>query len=1269
MTLALYLRPSPRAFFIFASTGVLLFRQPSAQETKASKSVVVAEFLPQEEINVYDLVKVGEVEGVLGVVSVPSDRSPIPEIFLLLLTHTIPLPPLVPSSSLRPCKLISVDFYSLSSSYWDSPELCNVPQMIDYEDEYENVGATYAGGSQATLSNAQREGVSHPCSGMKKYLESSSFFHAEGCKWDISSRLSSSSNWIREAGLVTHPLEEFDDRFVWNKSLLEPFLAFRKGLEEKVRTKLDRASLLIPIIQGFCGSLPIFNGGSLNGTPPMASLGLISRLSWKRAGARFRTRGIDDDGQVANFVETEVLMALEDKVMSYVQVRGSVPLFWEQPSQGLQTLQQRVEITRPPQATQPAFDKHFLELLEHYNCIHAINLLGQKDAEAKLSLAYSSHLAALKENLEQIPKSEKEDMVVQPRGALELTPYDFHSVVRIEGHDAVRRDLDKELVKVMRSREKFGWTLVDIKSGEVVVEQCGVFRTNCLDCLDRTNYVQDILSALSLTSFLRSISSPLLSFPTLWAAHRELWADNGDRLSKIYAGTGAINTSATRSGKKTLAGFLSDATKSVSRAYVNNFQDRGKQAAIDLLLGMVAGQRPVILFDPISEKVQAALAERVEEFSSNRKVVIFAGTWNLNGKAPHEALDDWLFPLSELYLPDIYMVAFQEVVELTPGQILQTDPAKRQKWEKHIMETFQMHRPDQYLLFRSDQLVGTVLMVILKKPLAPHLRNVESAAKKTGLQGLSGNKGGIAIRFNLYDSTVCLVTCHLAAGHGNVGDRNADWRTVVSGLKFLRGKLIDDHEIIIWAADFNYRIAMSNPEVRGLIERNELDALLGADQMLNAVDEGEIFMGYDEGPIRFNDNGTENYDTSEKQRIPSWTDRILFKGSSLRLKEYARAELMTSDHRPVYAIFDATIKKVDQERKEEIAKELLHEILSKDEKKKLGEKLGIEVGDESVRNTIREMAKGESLNILPSPRADSSPRLSPRPRSSSSVTEKGNPTLATANGRIRSISSLQPPSTSASSSLRALATSHSSTSLSSRRRPTPPLPPRPGYSPTSSSINLLPLQHANKSLTPPSQSISHTAPVETRLPTASRASFAPSSPIIPSSTGDFVMIPKAAATTRRAPPLPPRAVASSQPSAKQPSSTSVNVPRPKVRPSVLPAPRKSLDLNGSPPKGLVSPVRPDIVMAKIKSSRPPPPAPRQKPIERATSLLASSPATTASGRKAGETGRTETCHERSASSSPESRQRPPPVIPTKPSALRGIHCKTERSEFGEKTDR
>lgn len=70
---------------------------------------------------------------------------------------------------------------------------------------------------------------------------------------------------------------------------------------------------------------------------------------------------------------------------------------------------------------------------------------------------------------------------------------------------------------------------------------------------------------------------------------------------------------------------------------------------------------------------------------------------------------------------------------------------------------------------------------------------------------------------------------------------------------------------------------------------------------------GAAFMGYEEGPIlfrptyRYNLNSDE-YDTSDKMRIPAWTDRILYRGNNLDLEKYSRAELKSSDHRPVYAV-------------------------------------------------------------------------------------------------------------------------------------------------------------------------------------------------------------------------------------------------------------------------------------------------------------------------------------------------------------------------------
>ena len=73
--------------------------------------------------------------------------------------------------------------------------------------------------------------------------------------------------------------------------------------------------------------------------------------------------------------------------------------------------------------------------------------------------------------------------------------------------------------------------------------------------LDRTNFVQDILSRTALEQYLALIRREWVHASALWSYHRELWAENGDALSRIYAGTGALNTSFTRSGKRTLAGM------------------------------------------------------------------------------------------------------------------------------------------------------------------------------------------------------------------------------------------------------------------------------------------------------------------------------------------------------------------------------------------------------------------------------------------------------------------------------------------------------------------------------------------------------------------------------------------------------------------------------------------------------------------------------------------------------------------------------------------
>jgi hypothetical protein len=100
--------------------------------------------------------------------------------------------------------------------------------------------------------------------------------------------------------------------------------------------------------------------------------------------------------------------------------------------------------------------------------------------------------------------------------------------------------------------------------------------------------VEDVFSQLTISTFLSSLgqsqTSVFSATSSILAAHRGLWADNGDALSKIYAGTGALNTSVTRSGKRSFASLISDASKSVGRAIQATFNDSDKQASIELFL-------------------------------------------------------------------------------------------------------------------------------------------------------------------------------------------------------------------------------------------------------------------------------------------------------------------------------------------------------------------------------------------------------------------------------------------------------------------------------------------------------------------------------------------------------------------------------------------------------------------------------------------------------------------------------------------------------------
>ncbi|TKA77601.1 hypothetical protein B0A55_03129 [Friedmanniomyces simplex] len=928
----LFIRDQPRAIALATDTHVLILRHsPSSVSVSRNTSTTsipeggaprcIVEFSPWEaqDMSSYRSLSSMKVQGTLGLVTINNG-----DVFLCVVNGSSPAATVRPGETVQ--RILSVEFHCLTTADYD--HLLNDQVNPFPTDSLDADGHDYSGHREPLLE--------HPCMSLKKLLSGGSFYYS--ADFDLTKRLQD-----RPTGGSTVAIESLDAGFLWNTFMIQPLVEFRSRLSERERQALDQSRILTSAIRGFASTITVPASSSparMRAAGFPSNMTLISRLSCRRAGTRFNARGVDDDGNVANFVETETLFCTDSLCFSYVQCRGSVPLFWEQAS-GLPG-QQKITITRSADATRPAFEKHFDALAKAYGDIFVVNLLSEeKSSEVQITRQYERHIG---ESALNQPMGGKGGALSEHMHLRQLN-YDFHAQTRgPNGYEAasgirqgiesaalsfeffLSQDMEESVLKEGRKQSVVG--------PNVVLEQSGIFRTNCLDCLDRTNLVQTIISQLAVEIFLRQQGerSPTSDF---WARHGTLWADCGDALSKIYAGTGALKSSFTRSGKMSLAGALADVRKSAQRLYINNFEDKGRQNTIDMLLGRLIGQMPVHLYDPINDWVTAELTRRVAEYSTTEHINIYVGTFNLNGKTagPEDDLSLWLCPESIRSQPvaDIMAIAFQEIVNLDVQQIMSTDPHRRSAWEENVRQTLNTNArkrgSDEYVLLRGGQLVGASLSVFVRASVLPYIKNVEGAVKKTGMSGMAGNKGAVAIRMDYADTSICLVTAHLAAGFANYEERNQDYRTISTGLRFNRDRAIENHDTVIWFGDFNYRIGMENERARGLVRKGDVATLYENDQLNLQMVHGRTFPFYTEKTPTFMPTykynlGTDEYDSSEKARIPAWCDRIVTRGDNLRQLVYDTAALRFSDHRPVYGYFQCTVGVTDQGKKDTISGEL-----------------------------------------------------------------------------------------------------------------------------------------------------------------------------------------------------------------------------------------------------------------------------------------------------------------------------------------------------------
>jgi len=262
-----------------------------------------------------------------------------------------------------------------------------------------------------------------------------------------------------------------------------------------------------------------------------------------------------------------------------------------------------------------------------------------------------------------------------------------------------------------------------------------------------------------------------------------------------------------------------------------------------------------------------------------------------------------------------------------------------------------------YVPLALHSLGGVQFALFCKNTIVDQLEHVSIADVACGIGNVFHNKGAIGAFVQMKARNMgasggndvanrkksvkmLFVACHLAAHVKKVDARNADYWRIVSELEaqappsFLshrehRGHqqqetqlnggehLLDSVDHVIFCGDLNYRIDLPREfTIHTLKEltstQNTKEAksvrmsLLRHDQLLRTISEGRAFIGMSEGEITFPptfkfDKGSHAYDT-KKQRVPAWTDRILFRPRGVRVHEYRSVQsAMHSDHRPVYA--------------------------------------------------------------------------------------------------------------------------------------------------------------------------------------------------------------------------------------------------------------------------------------------------------------------------------------------------------------------------------
>ncbi|CAI9266744.1 unnamed protein product [Lactuca saligna] len=422
----------------------------------------------------------------------------------------------------------------------------------------------------------------------------------------------------------------YDDIFVWNAFLTQP-----------IRSRCKNTIWTIALVHGNFKQIRL----SVFGRD--FSVALLSKRSRHFAGTRYLKRGVNDRGRVANDVETEQIVLDEEagsckgKMSSVVQMRGSIPLFWSQEASRFSPKPDIILQRYDP--TYEATKLHFEDLEKRYdNPIIVLNLIKtveKRPREMMLRREFTNAVGYLNQILPEenqlrfihwdfhkFAKSKSANVLGVLGGvaseALDLTGFYY------SGKPTVVKKKSIQLSRTSTASFCREASLKDLRSasGDLSVAtstytitdttpqdrdanhnhnqkmkkynhsnkdpqfQSGVLRTNCIDCLDRTNVAQYAYGLAALGRQLHAMGltdDPKVDADSsIAAALMDMYQSMGDALAQQYGGSAAHNTVfPERQGKWKATTQSREFLKSIKRYYSNAYTDGEKQDAINLFLG------------------------------------------------------------------------------------------------------------------------------------------------------------------------------------------------------------------------------------------------------------------------------------------------------------------------------------------------------------------------------------------------------------------------------------------------------------------------------------------------------------------------------------------------------------------------------------------------------------------------------------------------------------------------------------------------------------